>query len=378
MKDVEIKYIKELIQSANINFLIGSGLSKPYLKTLGNIEKHITDIYELRKIEPVLKKYVIASLFNLYFNDVMYNNKCIITDCKAADKILTSKNYVDFITIFNCLLQRRGSTILNKQINLFTTNIDLFFEKTLEDLSLEFNDGFSGRINPAFSLSNFNKVISKRSLHFDNESRIPIFNLLKIHGSLNWKFASDNKITYSTDLKVLDELKVLSDELDFTKIEDTATIDDIIKNAEIKLKSGKIIETTIDKFNKLYETIPIVNPTKAKFKETVLDMNYYELLRFYSNELEKENSILFVLGFSMADEHIAEITLRLAKSNPTLTILIFAFNEDAKKDIFKNLKNTSLENLKIFAPVDDKISYNFETINKLVFSPILAKILKNE
>ena len=70
----------------------------------------------------------------------------------------------------------------------------------------------------------------------------------------------------------------------------------------------------------------MVNPTKHKFQETVMDMHFYELMRLYSNSLEKENSILFVTGFSFADEHIANLTMRAANSNPTLQIVIFAFD----------------------------------------------------
>ena len=47
----------------------------------------------------------------------------------------------------------------------------------------------------------------------------------------------------------------------------------------------------------------------------------------YSNELEKENTALFALGFSFADEHIQEITLRSANSNPTLGVFIVAYQE---------------------------------------------------
>jgi len=39
----------------------------------------------------------------------------------------------------------------------------------------------------------------------------------------------------------------------------------------------------------------IVNPAKTKFEDTLLNQYYYDLLRIYSNELEKENSVLFVI-----------------------------------------------------------------------------------
>jgi hypothetical protein len=58
----------------------------------------------------------------------------------------------------------------------------------------------------------------------------------------------------------------------------------------------------------------IVNPSKKKFEDTVLNETHYDLLRIYNNELEKENGVLFVMGFSFADEHIRELTLRVANT----------------------------------------------------------------
>lgn len=84
----------------------------------------------------------------------------------------------------------------------------------------------------------------------------------------------------------------------------------------------------------------MVNPTKHKFQETVMDMHFYELMRLYSNSLEKENTILFVMGFSFADEHIARLTMRAADSNPTLQIVIFAFSDAEESSFKKNLHFT--------------------------------------
>jgi hypothetical protein len=47
-------------------------------------------------------------------------------------------------------------------------------------------------MNPIFDLSNFRQSIIQRSNHFDNRSEIPVFNLLKIHGSINWKYNKDD------------------------------------------------------------------------------------------------------------------------------------------------------------------------------------------
>lgn len=63
-------------------------------------------------------------------------------------------------------------------------------------------------------------------------------------------------------------------------------------------------------------------------------------MRIYSNALERENSLLFVMGFSFADEHIAQITKRAADTNPTLQVVIFAYSDN---DIDAYKKNLGIE-----------------------------------
>lgn len=67
--------------------------------------------------------------------------------------------------------------------------------------------------------------------------------------------------------------------------------------------------------------------------KSVIDHHFYELMRIYSNSLESQNSLLFVSGFSFADEHMANLTVRCANNNPTLTIVIFSYNDGEAKKI---------------------------------------------
>jgi len=57
---MEISKLKIYIQSANINFLFGSGLSKPYLSTLGDIEKWLTELAKNNSISDNIKKVIKA------------------------------------------------------------------------------------------------------------------------------------------------------------------------------------------------------------------------------------------------------------------------------------------------------------------------------
>lgn len=94
---------------------------------------------------------------------------------------------------------------------------------------------------------------------------------------------------------------------------------------------GVIDKITSDKllsFSKAYASgFRLVNPAKQKFADTVLGLTYYELLRLFANELDRNNALLIAFGFSFADEHILEITKR-ALENPKLMVWICCYCED--------------------------------------------------
>lgn len=80
MQESDLKFLKDVMQSANISFLIGSGLSLPYLKTLGSIERKLTELSSRDGIDKDVLLLVRNSLFYKYFNEVMYPNKCVSVD----------------------------------------------------------------------------------------------------------------------------------------------------------------------------------------------------------------------------------------------------------------------------------------------------------
>jgi len=70
---MKLENIKDLLQSCNINFLIGSGVSNPYLSTLGNIEILLTELSK-QKPEDKIYNLIKASLYKLYCETVMFRN----------------------------------------------------------------------------------------------------------------------------------------------------------------------------------------------------------------------------------------------------------------------------------------------------------------
>lgn len=379
--------IKKVIQSCHLNFLIGSGASKPFLDTLQGIENALDSLNKREGLkkgqddENVLK-LIEVSIKYYYFKKCIKKNIELLANEDNSNNTLNT--YRSFLDSLHTILAKRSSNIVSKQVNLFTTNMDIFLDVALEKCSYSYNDGFSGRMSPKFGTENFHNIINKVSSYYEYQSATPLFNLFKLHGSLNWRVNKENsEIHYDNLLEstlTLSEIELSEkemvkcfDEKDGENKGNFLKLSDVYEEA--KKKDLKSVKKKIDNFLTEYENLVMVNPNKEKFEETTLKLSYYELLRMYSNNLEKENSVLFVIGFSFADEHINLITQRVAKANPSLLIIIFAYNEGAEKAIRENLGENQFSNI-IFLTGDedgytlDKVNQNFfERVVKELFAP---------
>ena len=380
--------LRNFIQSSNINFLYGSGISRPYLSTLGNIEKWLTKVAEDDGKE-TYKDVIKASLYKAYCDGVILKNHYFYHD---KDFLETKSAYTDFFSVCNELMNKRNAQLLNKQINLFTTNIDLLAEETLEKSGIELNDGFRGTLKPAYNESNFQISLSKSSMQFHKQAEVPMFNLIKVHGAVNWK---EQDGTIRSDTMLMYYVQQALDKIDKDYFVNLYKVDGTEKTYdEVKTEADDIAlhlpDNAYDKFFDAYNQIVMINPTKDKFRTSVLDYHFYELMRIYSNALERENSLLFVMGFSFADEHIAQITKRAADTNPTLQVVVFAYSD---KDLDTYKQNLGIEhgcsnnNILILTPSSFKESnqdkykelcelvenFNLKTIN-LLFKEISKNI----
>lgn len=406
---MKIDKLKSIIQSSHINFLLGSGLSCPYLSTLANIEDWLTTANQIE--DDKVRLLVQDNLFIRYVETVM--KPCLREHKVAGEDLYTVQDAYDkFLSNWNYIMSRRSSNLLNKQVNIFTTNIDPFVEEAAERLRIEFNNGFKGLQAPVFREESFSTIVSKVSPLYQNQSMVPSFNYLKIHGSINWKVGTGTEITYDSNLQILRQvvksienypkeyrcIDLVEQELEkLNKGKEKA--DCVELSFELILK--KAVETvgceryeeveTMKSFRENYQQLVMVNPRKTKFQETVLDLHFYELMRLYSNALERTSTCLMVAGFSFADEHIAQITMRAATANPTLLIIVFAYDEGAKISIQENLRkggSTGNNNILILSPSDykkaqdEKIqktleelqNFDLQSINKYVFEPIKQRI----
>lgn len=290
-----INNLRRQFQSSNLNIILGAGFSCDVVGLLANIEEELYDAEYINinyeKVTRIKKKF--------FKNSILPLKDAINTSIGEINRIL-------FLTHLSKIVNNRQSSILHKIVNLFTTNYDLLLETAFEKSHLEYVDGFSGKLRPMFSTANYGMIFSRQTSISSMTSEIVTFNLYKMHGSLNWEVENGNVVFCDFISK--------------------------INQINATLKSN-------DEFNINYDELAIVNPTKAKLKQTVLDVNYYDQLRMFSNEMEKNNTILLSFGFSFNDEHIRQMTYRFLKGNPTLSLIILSFDAEATKS-FKNYFET--------------------------------------
>ncbi len=337
MKEIALNELKEIIQSGHINLLIGlnlligSGCSREYLMTLGNIENEMNN--DTTK-DDAQKKYY----------ELILKSKAVLDESRESDKDeaeqlkKTKENYDSFLGFWAKTISNRSLHIVNKQVNVFTTNFDMFMEDSCERLGIPYNDGFSGQINPTFNVANFNKIQRYKSLQFDNISDIPLFNIIKLHGSISWQ-TKDEKIVYSNGSHIPDDLG---------------------NKSPIDFKEG-------------YKKIAVINPNAEKHLETVLNTNYAAMLRKFTLELEKENTVLIIVGFSLKDKHIKNLLYGVMKSNPTLVVVYFSYSQyDEEKDELEEKKNPNLYVISEKSNCE-KLNFSFEKT-----TTYLSKIFPNK
>jgi hypothetical protein len=281
-RDLILGKLKRMFSSSNINVLIGSAFSLPYLKTLKDIEKRLSAAIESGNRTEEFK--VKEEFFNQSIAPVIGID---VNESSFAEKRQFIKTLADIISL-------RETSMVHKIINIFTTNYDNILETAMEMNHIDYFDGFSGRISPKFSTANYGKLICRQTELTGRISESVSCNLFKMHGSLYWKQDGEDIVFEDFSGKI----------------------------TEISL------ETEEDEFLKKYSQLCIINPEKNKFNSTVMNSNYYDQLRMFANELERQNTIMIAFGFSFADEHIMQVVKRALSSNPTLTLLLFPYCED--------------------------------------------------
>ncbi|MGL5208939.1 SIR2 family protein [Cetobacterium sp.] len=339
--------IAPLIYSDNINLLISNGCSiyagskginGEAQKQLKNVLKNFN--YDTKpELVQIINGYVddsdltpekildkLYQIDNFYFNikpnDPVYNSiKNLIKDYQKTllENYVLGINYKKPYLHEELLLKLLGIKKYN-QINIFTLNYDILIETAAENLNILLNNGFQGfqtrKFNPAnFSYKNFVETTDGSRKISKN------INLIKLHGSLSWKF-DDKVVPYN----IIEKQLKLDDKynLDYNNI----------------FNDGKEV---------------IIYPVQTK-KSYSLDLPYSEMFRQFNEAINKNNSTLFIMGYSFLDEHINDI-IESSMTNPYINIVIFMFDS---KEISK--KNKYLKKLIERAGVDNRITIFFGSL----------------
>lgn len=363
---MEDKILIKDIHQQNLNFLIGSGASFGLfptlwlpIKTSESSSKKETFESLVTKLENSEHKKHVALMFMYYFKEIIkpaidfkleniqQHEDCFLGEelCNECKEVKVIQNYETFIESLVLLLIEKN--IFSRRCNLFTTNYDgcipFTADKLIESGKYDFavNDGTRGFRKRTMSAKNFNSYICQAGVFGKNASDIPQINAINLHGSVYWQQEDE---TILVDYARSNAQQVIPTEAESDLANLTAILQDESKSTDDVLGlSIELDDSIIDSFWMEYKKLPIVNPTKWKFHETVFEEHYYQMLRLLSYELEKTNSVLITFGFSFADEHIRNLVKR-SLSNPRLQVFICCYNDaerqymEAQFGRFKNVK----------------------------------------
>ena len=196
------------------------------------------------------------------------------------------------------------------RVNIFTANYDLAFEYSLDQLGIEYNDGFSGFVNRKFSPKTLE---SSHLLTID-----------KFHGSVNW---------------VIEEGSIGSDSIKEVQPK---------FNKVVFKDKGKEVEEVKAEINSNADQV-LIYPTSNKLYQTY-STPYSELMRFMLDKFESKRNVIIVIGYKYGDEHINEILLK-ALANPGNVFYFLDYDNDSNNDFINNMKKLTdqLPNINILS-----------------------------
>ncbi|PFG10123.1 SIR2 family protein [Marinobacter sp. LV10MA510-1] len=323
------------IYDKNLNFLFGSGASSGLFPTLAlEIKKEEGRSWSLEDLATHFENTEDPRLIPLFMH---YYVSCIqpaqvlkLELVIGQEKQQVIRNYRDFLETVLKILPRRKS--LERRCNIFTTNYDgcipLVADEIIREGNVDFllNDGTRGFRRRYLQAQNFNTYLCQTGIFERHQISIPQINLIHLHGSVYWKKEKSSI--------VVDYINSATDNiLDGQLVEKLRPFSECLENKDASLADLTLPEfkkEELDDFWLSYKRLPIVNPTKWKFHETVFEEHYYQMLRMLNYELEKPNAVLVTFGFSFADEHILNLIKR-SLSNPHLQVYICCYNDLAQE-----------------------------------------------
>jgi len=259
-----------------------------------NIEDILNQIRRIREItgEKKEKEYLKIDGESAKSLDIKICNKIhkVLSEKEKGADLQNTKKLMAWLN-----MQNRD---FSKEI--FTSNYDLIFEKSLEETQIPYFDGFVGSYEPFFLAENVERFVD------NNDITKSWIRLWKIHGSLSWFWKKD---------KLNNSFRIVR----------LGRIDDIEKEG-----------------NEV-----VIYPSKEKYDSSRKQpfVSYFDRLKTFLTNGE----LLFIIsGYSFSDQHINEVIFNSLRQNNRLHIVIFAFSDDTIEELYK--LSSSYLNLGAFGP----------------------------
>lgn len=194
--------------------------------------------------------------------------------------------------------------------HLFTLNYDTLLEQAMEELGIQYFDGFSGRAN-----SRFDPAVYGLDVYYPGdvaEGRVRRFDkflqFYKLHGSIHWYTTADGAFhARHRDLAFAQKYRNSN----------PAAKAALLQSPEF---------AAVESFGIL--------PTSQKFTQT-LDIPYAHLFRLFHARLNQPQTFLIVAGYGFGDDHVNRI-VESALTNPSLVMLVV--EPDPKSQILERIK----------------------------------------
>jgi len=325
----EIQELKnQLSYSKNIGFFFGAGTSTalgiPNIEQLTkSVESALTDsakqqftdlkkdletshpknminiediLNHLRRIRELTREKKEKNYLGINGEDA---KKLDIKICKLIHKIISEKEKTANLNKTKQLMAWLNIQNRDFSKEIFTSNYDLVFEKSLEESRIPYFDGFVGSFEPFFLAENVEKFVD------NNDITKSWIRLWKIHGSLSW-FWKENK------------------ENDSFRVVRLGKIENIEDDSEV-----------------------VIYPSKEKYTSSRKQpfISYFDRLKMFLNSGE----LLFIIsGYSFSDQHINEVIFNSLRQNNRLHIIVFAYTDHTIEELYK--ESFSYLNISAFGP----------------------------
>ncbi len=335
--------ITDLLNIKNIHFLFGAGVSSSSIPTMEKFIKVIKT--KLSQEANLLKgfKTLVSNNDNNLENvlGVLYSKReyqrGIKEDDPDTEKLIEiiektifeeinidifDGSHEDTIKLHETFYQKISYRSKDfSRVNVFTTNNDLFNERVLDKLNINYNNGFGGGLDKFFNPARFRYTFSKK-IDSSIEKYEPLDNMIylyKVHGSINWIEEEGNSLF-------------------------------------------NIKEVNINKNFKYDDKNVLIYPNPLKQGKS-LTAPYSDIIREFQRKLLLQNSVLFVIGYSFSDDHLNNIIYQALSTNSSLSIVIFG--NYPSKSIFK-INDKRIYKIYEQKDKDEKIHYFKYIVNELI------------